>query len=38
VRGDEQFITEFGEFSADRRSMVQLENDVGPRREFQRCS
>jgi len=37
-RGDDQFITEFGEFSPDRRSMVQLENDVGPRREFRRCS
>ena len=37
-RGDDQFITEFGEFSADRQSMVQLENDVGPRREFRRCS
>ncbi len=37
-RGDEQLITEFGEFSADGQSMVQLENDVGPRREFHRCS
>jgi hypothetical protein len=37
-RGDEQFITEFGEFGTDRQSMVQLENDVGPRREFRRCS
>jgi hypothetical protein len=37
-RGDDPFITEFGEFGADRQSMVQLENDVGPRREFHRCS
>ena len=37
-RGDDQFITEFGEFAADRRAMVQLENDVGPRREFRKCS
>ena len=37
-RGDEQLITEFGEFSADHRAMVQLENDVGQRREFRRCS
>jgi len=37
-RGEDPFITEFGEFSADRKSMVQLENDHGPRREFRRCS
>ncbi len=37
-RGDEPLITEFGEFGADDRSMTQLENDVGPRREFRRCS
>ncbi len=36
--GDDPFITEFGEFSADHKSMVQLENDHGPRREFHRCS
>ncbi len=36
-RGDEPLVTEFGEFGADGQSMVQLENDVGPRREFRRC-
>jgi hypothetical protein len=29
--------TDFGEFSADGRQMVQLENKKGPRREFHRC-
>jgi hypothetical protein len=30
-------VTNFGEFSADRRRMVQLKIDAGPRREFHRC-
>jgi hypothetical protein len=33
----ESHTTEFGEFSADRRRMVQLPNEKGPRREFRRC-
>jgi hypothetical protein len=30
-------VTTFGEFSADRRHMVQLKNDAGPQRKFHRC-
>src|SRR5712692_30972 len=29
--------TDFGEFSADGRHMVQFKNEAGPRREFRRC-
>ena len=29
--------TQFGEFSADRRRMIQIRNEAGPRREFRRC-
>ena len=29
--------TDFGEFSADGRRMVQFKNEAGPRREFRRC-
>ena len=32
-----KMVTEFSEFSADGRSMVQIKNDAGPRREFHRC-
>jgi hypothetical protein len=37
-RDKEALFTKFGEFSADRRSMAQQQNEVGPRREFRRCS
>jgi len=37
-RDKEALSTKFGEFSADRRAMAQIQNDVGPRREFRRCS
>ena len=30
--------TEFGEFRANGRAMVQLANESGPRREFRRCA
>ncbi len=33
----ESFTTDFAEFSADGRRMVQLKNEKGPRREFHRC-
>jgi hypothetical protein len=33
----ESVHTDFAEFSADRRRMVQLPSDAGPRREFRRC-
>jgi hypothetical protein len=33
----ENVHTDFGEFSADGRRMVQLANEAGPRREFRRC-
>lgn len=33
----ETYTTDFGEFSADGRGMVQLPNEKGPRREFHRC-
>jgi hypothetical protein len=37
-RGDGKVVrTEFAEFSADRKQMVQLSNSGGPRREFRRC-
>jgi hypothetical protein len=29
--------TQFGEFSADRRVMIQMPNRAGPRRELKRC-
>ena len=29
--------TDFSEFSADGKSMVQIRNESGPRREFRRC-
>jgi hypothetical protein len=29
--------TQFGEFSANRRVMIQIRNEGGPRREFRRC-
>jgi hypothetical protein len=29
--------TQFGEFSDNRRRMIQIRNDAGPRREFRRC-
>ena len=33
----EHVSTDFGEFSADGKRMVQLRNEEGPRREFRRC-
>ena len=33
----EKLYTEFGEFSADRRTMAQQEGESGPRRVFRRC-
>ena len=33
----QQVSTDFGEFSADSRPMVQLPSNAGPRREFHRC-
>jgi hypothetical protein len=38
VRDDEKLFTKFGEFSADDRFMIQVQNTAGPRREFRRCS
>jgi hypothetical protein len=38
VRDDEKLYTKFSEFSSDNRTMVQLQNEAGPRREFKRCS
>ena len=37
-RGDEKLFTKFSEFNADQRTMVQLQNNAGPRREFRKCS
>jgi hypothetical protein len=34
---DKVLSTRFGEFSADRRLMVQVKNEGGPRREFRQC-
>jgi hypothetical protein len=36
-RDGEKLFTRFGEFDAGTRTMVQLQNDAGPRREFRRC-
>jgi hypothetical protein len=37
-RADAKVVrTEFAEFSADRKKMVQRSNSGGPRREFKRC-
>lgn len=37
-RGDGKVVrTEFAEFGADKKTMVQLSNSGGPRREFKRC-
>jgi hypothetical protein len=33
----EKLYTEFGEFSADGRTMTQLKGENGPRRSFHRC-
>ena len=33
----ESYTTDFANFSADGRRMVQLRNTAGPRREFHRC-
>jgi hypothetical protein len=33
----ELLSTQFGEFSSDRRRMIQIRNEAGPRREFRRC-
>jgi len=33
----ESYTTDFANFSADGRHMVQLKNSAGPRREFHRC-
>jgi len=33
----EKLFTDFNEFSADGRTMVQIKNKVGPRRPFHRC-
>jgi hypothetical protein len=33
----ESYTTDFANFSADGRRMVQLRNSAGPRREFHRC-
>jgi len=33
----QKLYTEFSEFSADRRTMTQLEGESGPRRAFHRC-
>ena len=38
MRDDEKLFTTFGEFSADDKFMVQVQNAAGPRREFRRCS
>jgi hypothetical protein len=36
--GNEELLsTQFGEFSSDRRRMIQIRNEAGPRREFRRC-
>jgi hypothetical protein len=37
TKDNENVSTDFAEFSADNRRMVQLKNDAGPRREFRRC-
>jgi hypothetical protein len=37
-RGDDKLFTKFSEFSPDKRSMAQQQNNAGPRREFKRCS
>ena len=37
-RDKEALFTKFGEFSPDRRSMAQIQNEVGTRRELRRCS
>lgn len=37
TKKNETYTTDFGEFSADGRRMVQLPNERGPRREFHRC-
>lgn len=34
---DRVLSTQFGEFSADRKVMVQVKSEGGPRREFRRC-
>ena len=37
TKKNETYTTDFAEFSPDRRRMVQLPNEKGPRREFHRC-
>ena len=37
-RDGDKLFTKFGEFNADERTMVQLRNNAGPRREFRKCS
>ena len=37
IAGDKLLSTQFGEFSSDRRMMIQIRNEAGPRREFRRC-
>jgi hypothetical protein len=34
---DKLLSTQFGEFSPNRRMMIQIRNEAGPRREFRRC-
>lgn len=37
IAGEKLLSTQFGEFSRDRRTMIQIKNEAGPRREFRRC-
>jgi hypothetical protein len=37
TKKNEKVSTDFSEFGADGRTMVQLKNEEGPRREFHRC-
>jgi hypothetical protein len=37
IAGEKRLSTQFGEFSRDRRTMIQIKNEAGPRREFRRC-
>ncbi len=36
-RNGEKLFTKFSDFNAGERTMVQLQNNAGPRREFRRC-
>ncbi len=37
-RDGDKLFTKFSEFNTDERTMVQLLNNAGPRREFRRCA